>query len=482
MTSAYILIAAMLVLGGVIAVLGDRLGSKIGKARLRLFNLRPRQTAQVITILTGTLISASTFGLLLTLSESLRQGIFDLDAILKEKRLVESELKQVKLERDRVERARARAKKEQIVAEKSLQEIDRKFVRAQNQIQIASQQAKNLRKDIKTLVGDRQQLIQQKNNLSRQTVELRDKVQTQNQQLQEREQQIVLQNQNLARRQQRVQELEKRQASLQEKISEQDSFIGQLDKKISETDRLLQSRENQLQELESQQTYLKREVELLEEYYQTYQELREKRIAIVRGQVLAFAAIRIVDANGVRNAIDRLLQLANRNAIAATQPEAEKVDERVVRITEAEVNQITEQLQDRQDYVIRIISAGNYVQGEKEVRVFADVAPNKQIFQPNQTIAAISVDSNEVNEQNLQNKLDLLFSASQFRARRAGILGNIQVEDGQIKTILNFIERLSQSGEIPDEIKAIATETTYTVGPLKLRLVAMRNGQVLFST
>jgi uncharacterized protein (DUF3084 family) len=475
MTSAYILITAMLVLGGVIAVLGDRLGSKIGKARLRLFKLRPRQTAQVITILTGTLISASTFGLLLTLSKSLRQGIFDLDAILKEKRLVESELKQVKQERDRVERAMNKAKNEQISAEKNLQAIDRKFVRAQNQIQIASRQAQVLRKDIKTLASDRQQLIQQKNNLSRQTVELRDRVQTQNQK-------IAQQNQNLARRQERVQELEKKQASLQGKITEQDSVIGQLDRKISDTDRLLQSREKQLQDLESQQAYLKREVELLEEYYQTYQELREKRIAIVRGQVLAFAAIRIVDANGVTDAIDRLLQLANRNAIAATQPDKEKVEERVVKITQAEVEQIAEQLQNKKDYVIRIISAGNYVQGEKEVRVFADVAPNQIIFQQNEAIAAISVDLDEVSEQSLQNKLDLLFSASQFRARRAGILGNIQVEDGQIKTILNFIEKLIQTGEIPDEIKAIATETTYTVGPLKLRLVAMKNGQILFST
>jgi len=57
MTSGYILIAAIFLLGGIVAVFGDRVGTKIGKARLRLFNLRPRQTATVITWVTGMLIS-----------------------------------------------------------------------------------------------------------------------------------------------------------------------------------------------------------------------------------------------------------------------------------------------------------------------------------------------------------------------------------------------------------------------------------------
>lgn len=39
-------------LGGILSTLGDRLGSKVGKARLSLFNLRPRKTAVVITALT----------------------------------------------------------------------------------------------------------------------------------------------------------------------------------------------------------------------------------------------------------------------------------------------------------------------------------------------------------------------------------------------------------------------------------------------
>ena len=79
--SGWLLIVALLVLGGVLSTLGDRLGSKVGKARLSLFNLRPRKTAVVITALTGSLISAISLGLMLLVSNQLRVGLFQLDQI-----------------------------------------------------------------------------------------------------------------------------------------------------------------------------------------------------------------------------------------------------------------------------------------------------------------------------------------------------------------------------------------------------------------
>ncbi|NEQ16376.1 MAG: DUF3084 domain-containing protein, partial [Moorea sp. SIO3E2] len=114
MTSAYILIASILVLGGLLATLGDRMGTRVGKARLSLFNLRPRTTATVVTIITGGLISASTLGILFATSESLRDGIFELDNILKKLRSARREVSQLEDEKDRVEQKLAEAKAEQI--------------------------------------------------------------------------------------------------------------------------------------------------------------------------------------------------------------------------------------------------------------------------------------------------------------------------------------------------------------------------------
>jgi len=79
--SGWLLILTLLMLGGILSTLGDRLGSKVGKARLSLFNLRPRKTAVVITALTGSLISAISLGLMLLVSERLRVGLFELDQL-----------------------------------------------------------------------------------------------------------------------------------------------------------------------------------------------------------------------------------------------------------------------------------------------------------------------------------------------------------------------------------------------------------------
>ena len=45
-----IIIALM---GGLIAYMGDKLGTKIGKRRMSLFGLRPKHTSIIVTIVTG---------------------------------------------------------------------------------------------------------------------------------------------------------------------------------------------------------------------------------------------------------------------------------------------------------------------------------------------------------------------------------------------------------------------------------------------
>lgn len=58
-----ILILLLLALCGFIAYLGDLLGRRLGKKRLSVFGLRPKHTAILLTIVTGVVIAAVTFGL-----------------------------------------------------------------------------------------------------------------------------------------------------------------------------------------------------------------------------------------------------------------------------------------------------------------------------------------------------------------------------------------------------------------------------------
>ena len=480
--SALFLIASVLISGGLLAVVGDILGSKIGKARLRLGNLRPRQTAQVVTVLTGILIAATTLGINFALSKPLRQGVFELQEILRQLRIATADLDKVAAEKASIEEDLQVTRAKQQSVQRRLSKTNDNFEQAQEQLSTISKQAEQLRNDIEDLVADRRELLQQRTELDEEIEQLRQQIDNRDDELKKRQGKIVEQDKILQERQTRLQALESQRQTLQRQIEEQDAEISRFDQKIAAKDRELKRRENQLKGLEGQLTFLQQQVKVLEEYYQTYQELRERRIAILKGQVLAFAALRVVDPESTRAAIDRLLAQANRMVIEATQPGENPANERILRITQSQVDQLVNQLQDGREYVVRILSAGNYVQGEKDVRVFADLALNQQVFRDGETIATISLDASDRSEGDLQERLDLLLSATQFRARRAGILGAIQVEEGKTKTLFDFVEKLSSSEEGFDQIKAVAAGKSYTSGPLKIRLVVLDNGEVVFST
>ncbi len=165
--SGWLLILALLALGGVLATLGDRLGSRVGKARLSLFNLRPRKTAVLITVLTGSLISAVSLGLMLAVSERLRVGLFELDAL--QARLLES-----RTTLRRSEQNLRRSRQEQARVEAALQRARRDREQTRRQLTAAEIQTRQLRGELKPLLAQRQQLMVQRDRLNR-DIRARDK-------------------------------------------------------------------------------------------------------------------------------------------------------------------------------------------------------------------------------------------------------------------------------------------------------------------
>ena len=131
---------------------------------------------------------------------------------------------------------------------------------------------------------------------------------------------------------------------------------------------------------------------------------------------------------------------------------------------------------------MRIISGGNYLKGETQVRVFIDVALNEEIYKEDEIIGLIAIDDPNSTKVILQQQVNILLSNCRFRSRSAGVLGEIIVETGDMVTINNFVERLHKSNKFPDEIQAIAINNTSTIGPLQLKLIALHQGKILFST
>ena len=150
--SGWLLILALLVLGGVLATLGDRLGSLVGKARLSLFNLRPRHTAVVITVLTGSLISAMSLGLMLLVSQRLRTGLFELDQL------------EERLQQGRQQLADSRAQLQASQAEVARAQLGQQ--RVQRELAQAEQRATALRQELAPLQAERTRLQTERDRLS----------------------------------------------------------------------------------------------------------------------------------------------------------------------------------------------------------------------------------------------------------------------------------------------------------------------------
>ena len=485
MTSGYVLILAILILGGIIATLGDRIGTKVGKARLSLFNLRPRRTATLITIITGSLISASTLGILLATSQQLRTGIFELESIQRKLQASRSEIVALSQQKDATAQALQNSREQQAAVQRTLgftvqnlnqatQRRDRLAARlrqtrgdlgtVQDELSDVLAQGEELQGEITRIRQEQQELLQQRDQVRADLEQLRSGTADLREQLNDRDQQI---------------------SQRETQIRSQDTIIKERENRLRSQDTIIKERENRLQEVESRlkerEIYLQDLEKAVVFLENSYRDLREGSVAIVRNQVLTAAVLQVKDPEAALRAVDQLLREANRQAIQITQPENTENPQQLVQITIPEVNQLASQIKDGREYLVRILAAGNYVVGEGEIRVFADVVPNLLIYQEGTSLATTTFDGTILSEELTQQRLEQLLSVVELRSRRSGLAGAIEVEDGKLTTFLRFVSQLSQLGQ-DAEIRAIVLNATYTAGPLKLRLIAIKDGMVILSS
>jgi uncharacterized protein (DUF3084 family) len=94
MNVAIILIPTLILVSGLVAFIGNLVGRNIGRRRLSLLGLRPRYTAQVITVLTGMLITVVTLAVVLLASDDARQALFHLQEVQQQTRALEVQIAQ----------------------------------------------------------------------------------------------------------------------------------------------------------------------------------------------------------------------------------------------------------------------------------------------------------------------------------------------------------------------------------------------------
>ncbi len=117
-----VLIAVLVITGGVIAVIGDRVGSKVGKKKLSLFGLRPRHTSVIVTIFTGILITMLTFAILAAVSENVRTALFGMEQLNRSMQDTQNRLTATDIE---LKTAQARQRKAAAELDRATREVER---------------------------------------------------------------------------------------------------------------------------------------------------------------------------------------------------------------------------------------------------------------------------------------------------------------------------------------------------------------------
>lgn len=494
MTAGVILVISILVLGGVIATVSDRLGTKVGKARLSLFNLRPRTTAMVVTIVTGSVLSALTLGILFASSKPLRRGVFQIDKIQTRLNDARKDLTRTEDEKKRVEADLGNARAELNRAMAQLNAINQSLETTRNQaaqtaielqrtqtqlgeLQKKLQQIQAARTEMETELTERetqlQQVIEQRETLSTEIEQLKAERKSLIEQREQVKSQIKVRDRALAQQDQELKQQE-------QELVEQEQLIAQRDQVIAKRETRLKELEAEQAELEEQKSKLAQQVQIVERDFQL---LREGSVALKRGQVLASGLVRIIDPKSSQQAVNTLLQEANRNVLDSIQIGNTTAEQaQVIQITKAEVEELIDEIDDGRDYVVQVISAANYLVGETKVAVFTKSEPNRLLFTTGEIIAGTSFNPSTLSNEQLQKQLQQLLDASSFRARFVGVVeGNVQISDDRMETLLSFFQQLKEYN-YPLEIQAVASEDTYTLGPLRLDLLARHNGEVIFST
>ncbi|TCS80473.1 DUF3084 domain-containing protein [Pectinatus cerevisiiphilus] len=153
-----VLIVVLVIVGGIIAFIGDRLGSKVGKRKMSLFGLRPRHTSIIVTIITGIAITTMTFGILAVTSKDVRTALFGMEKLQQRIQMTQEDLN--------------RADNDLNDAQQKQKQMQANLEDTQSELTNAKEQTKKMKDHQAKLLADNDALETQNTDLSGQNVYL----------------------------------------------------------------------------------------------------------------------------------------------------------------------------------------------------------------------------------------------------------------------------------------------------------------------
>lgn len=407
-----LLIVVLIITGGAIAFIGDRLGTKVGKKKLSIFGLRPRHTSIIVTIFTGVCITTLTFGVMAATSKNVRTALFGMEKLNQRMQTTQNNLNQVSADL-------AAAQQEQEAANAALEQSHKEIADLQEQQKSLEEESRQLQEGNRLLELAKQELMQRNDVL----------------------------------------------AADNDKLGQQNDMLLSANDSLTSRNAELSGRN---ETLTADNKTLEQRTEALRNGLIT---IREGDIIFRAGEVIAGGVIRgNRPVAEVEADMQALAQLASRNVSARL---GQDVSDKDVWIYKPEFESAVQTIaKSPQDMVVRVVAAGNLVRGE-EVRASLQLYKNSVIYQDKEFIIArayqLKGSSGEAEQTVMSFLKEVNIAASGKGILRDPIRGSVGVMDGaQFYDIVN--DMAGRRGTVV--LSAYARGNTDALGPLRLNIKA----------
>ena len=403
------LILVMIVTGGAIAFIGDKLGTKIGKKRLSILGLRPRHTSMVVTVVTGCLITGLSIGFMALISENVRTALFGME-----------ELRQT-----------------MDLTLKELDEATENLSLAQSEFEKANANLRESKAEIVALKDEQEELRAES-----------DRLKEGNERLEATNSELSAQNENLSSTNATLEADNKKLGEFNVTLTADNEKLSSDNEKLSSDNSELEERNKRLRE--------------------GIIAIREGDITLRAGEVLASGIIRGGQtAEEISNDINALAEQATQRLIARFGGD----EDNSVWIYQPELQRVIGEIESGgRDVVLRISAAGNLVRGEP-VRSRLEVYPNNLVFNKGEVILSKEYElSGEENQPEIILR-DFLTDINQIAVEKGSLAdpltGSVGSMDGtQLYQIIDSL--MTAKGKIL--LTAKARDETTSIGPLRLNI------------
>jgi len=403
------LIAILASVGGAIAYIGDKVGTKVGKKKLSLFGLRPKYTSIIVAVTTGIMITIATLIILTVVSGDVRTALFHMEHLRAGLGALATEVSQ---------------KNDELAANQLL-------------LQTKEQEYNGL---VTNIADVTHQLADAREQLA-DTVEQRDQTRLALHETQEDYQHVY-------------QELQTSTASIQALAATKVT----LDKRIAGLNRERSLLQGDLEQLAATTAKLRDGI----------QYLREGTVLYRAKEVLATAVIDPSVGQG-ENELWQLLVATNQQLLRQTgKPGAVTA---VLGVSQAEFQTALKAIQDSPtSMVVRVVAHRNTV-GAEQVVAHLELYPNKQIFAQGDIIARATV--NVASEHDIESVvLQFLQQVNSSAVEKGMLVDPLNGTVGSIRGIelFNTVAQLKRKGG-SIALQAVALSDTSVAGPLAIKLL-----------